>query len=182
MFRQYHAKSPKRVLGWWEWFFHHLRLFLLVIIEACLYWGVELIPSFGFKGWLLLDDHYLLLVGVLQIYRNLLLLFVSRGLLLKADRGGPSYRRPGAADRVVPTQFLKLNWWSFVEPCERLMGGRVKILLRTKLLKVSIELVMLFELRNVALSVLIVCQLILFKLRLRGVQILIPFLMLNRFF
>lgn len=62
------------------------------------------------------------------------------------------------------------------------MGGRVKILLRTKLLKVSIELVMLFELRNVALSVLIVCQLILFKLRLRGVQILIPFLMLNRFF
>ena len=62
------------------------------------------------------------------------------------------------------------------------MGSRVEILLRTKLLKVSIELVMLFELRNVALSVLIVCQLILFKLRLWGVQILIPFLMLNRFF
>ena len=63
---------------------------MLVIIEACLHWGVELISSFGFKGWFLLDDHYLLLVGVLQIYRNLLLLFVSRGLLLKADRGGPS--------------------------------------------------------------------------------------------
>jgi hypothetical protein len=58
----------------------------------------------------------------------------------------------------------------------------VEVLLRAKLFKVLIELIMLFELRNVTLSVLVVCQLILFKLRLWGVQVLIPFLMLNRFF